>query len=249
MPSINWSIRSARCPVADAMANAMRRLRHVGPALAQYLFLALCLFLSITCEAQAQTFSALVLEKRGASQPELLPYTEVPVGSSVSLSPGTKLVFLHYQTCSTVTVLGGKVTFNADAYSVTGGATPKEVKTPCPRVVRLKGDGQPAGIVVRSISPTIHLTTAPAFVLTGPRADEFSAVLISQRSQTVVEAPLTGRRFLWPGDKPALAPNADYDLILVPKGPAKARVTIRFRAQAEARSLSDDQLTLISIEE
>jgi hypothetical protein len=213
------------------------------------LALALCLFLSTTCEAQAQIFSALVLEKRGASEPEFQPFTEVPVGSSVSLSPGTKLVFLHYQTCTTVTVLGGKVTFSADAYSVTGGATPKEVRTPCPRVVRLKGDGQPAGIMIRSISPMLHLTTAPAFVLTGPRADEFSAVLISRRGETVLEASLTGRRFLWPIDKIPLAANADYDLILVPKGAAKARVTIRFTTQTQPRPLSDDQLTLISIEE
>jgi len=146
--------------------------------------------------------------------------------------------------------LGGKVTFNADAYSVTGGATPKEVKTPCPQIVRLKGDGQFAGNLQRLFSSTVtvDLTTAPAFVLAGPRADEFSAVRISQRGETVLEARLTGRRFLWPVDKAPLAANADYDLILVPKGPAKARVTIGFRAQAEAGPLSDDQLTLISIE-
>ena len=68
--------------------------------------------------ADAQNASALVLEKSGATTPEVQPYSEIAVGATVSLSSGAKLVFLHYQTCRTVTVVGGKVAFASYTYTI-----------------------------------------------------------------------------------------------------------------------------------
>ena len=69
--------------------------------------IALLVLLGVPSRADAQNASALVLEKTGATVPEVQPYNEIAVGTTVSLQPGARLVFLHYQTCRTVTAVGG----------------------------------------------------------------------------------------------------------------------------------------------
>ena len=133
--------------------------------------------------ADAQNASALVLDKSGATAPEVQPYSEIAVGATVALPSGTKLVFLHYQTCRTVTVVGGTVAFGAYTYTVTGGGKPEEVRTPCPPMVRLRGQGEVAGVVMRAISPEVRLSVAPTFVLVGERADYLSPVRLYRRAQ------------------------------------------------------------------
>jgi len=63
--------------------------------------------------AHAQHASALVLEKSADVQ----PYTEIPIGKTISISYGARLVFQHYHTCRTVTVIGGKIHFGAEMYN------------------------------------------------------------------------------------------------------------------------------------
>lgn len=199
--------------------------------------------------AQAQPASALVLEKSGASEPEVKPYSEMPAGATVSLSPGTKLVFVHYHTCRTVTVLGGRITFGAETYAVSGGTKTEQAGSTCPRTVRLKGSGEiVGGVVVRSVRPALQLSTTPSFVLSGARADDFAKVAVAEDGRVVLEAGLSGRFFRWPAARAPL-PTTDHELILVPKEPGKARVTIRFRAEPQSGGPSGDAVTVISIEE
>jgi hypothetical protein len=194
--------------------------------------------------ADAQNASALVLEKSGSTTPDVQPYSEIAVGATVALASGAKLVFLHYQTCRTVTVVGGSVTVGAYAYTTTGGSKPQEVRTPCPPMVRLKGQGEVAGVVMRSISPTVRLSVSPSFALVGERADDFTAVAVTRDGTTLLEAPLAGRGFRWPTSAPPLAVNTNYELLLVPKAADKGRVTVKFRTDGQA----EDQLTLISVD-
>jgi hypothetical protein len=197
--------------------------------------------------ADAQNASALVLEKSGATTPEVQPYSEIAVGATLSLPPRTRLVFLHYQTCRTVTVVGGKVAFEAYTYTITGGSK-EEVRTPCPPTVRLRGQGEVAGTLMRSIVPGVRLSTSPTFVLVGDRADDFAAVRVSQAGATLLEAPLAGRGFRWPTGAAPLASNADYELVLVPKAEGRPQITVKFRAEGEAATAAGAQLTLISVD-
>ncbi len=64
---------------------------------------ALLVLLGAPSGADAQNASALVLEKSGTAVPEVQPYSEIAVGTTVSLQPGARLVFQHYSTCRTVT--------------------------------------------------------------------------------------------------------------------------------------------------
>ena len=140
------------------------------------LSLALLAWLGLLSQAVAQSGSALVLEKTGATAPDVQPYSEVPVGVTVSLQPGARLVFLHYQTCRTVTAVGGTVTFGGLTYTITGGNKPEEVRTPCPPTVRLRGQSEMAGVLMRTISPEVRLSLSPVFALVGARADDFASV-------------------------------------------------------------------------
>ena len=155
------------------------------------LSLALLAWLGLLSQAVAQSGSALVLEKTGATAPDVQPYSEVPVGVTVSLQPGARLVFLHYQTCRTVTAVGGTVTFGGLTYTITGGNKPEEVRTPCPPTVRLRGQSEMAGVLMRTISPEVRLSLSPVFALVGARADDFASVRLSHGGTMLLEAPLT----------------------------------------------------------
>ena len=198
----------------------------------------------------AQTPSALVLEKSGASVPEIKPYSEIPVGTKISLPSGGRLVFLHYYTCQTVAVVGSTITFGAETYTITGGTKEREVRAPCPRTVILKAGGEVAGTLIRSgaAGGALGLTTSPTFVLVGPRADDFTAVRVSRGDKGVLEAPLEGRRFRWPIDAAPLAVDTEYELGLVPTVRGTVPVTMKFRTHSPAATPPGDGLTLISAE-
>lgn len=212
------------------------------------LCIALLVLLWVPSGADAQNASALVLEKTGATVPEVQPYSEIAVGATVSLQPGARLVFLHYQTCRTVTAVGGAVAFGGLTYTITGGSKPEEVRTPCPPTVRLRGQGEMAGVLMRSISPEVRLSLSPTFVLVGARADDFAAVRVSQGGTTLLEAPLSGRGFRWPPGTAPLVANTDYELVLVPKAEGKTRITLKFRAERGTPTAAGDHLTLISVD-
>jgi hypothetical protein len=212
------------------------------------LSIALLVLLWVPSRADAQNPSALVLEKTGVTVPEVQPYSEIAVGVTVSLQPGARLVFLHYQTCRTVTAVGGTVVFGGLTYTITGGSKPEEVRTPCPPTVRLRGQGEMAGVLLRTISPEVRLSISPTFALVGARADDFAAVRVSHGGTTLLEAPLTGRGFRWPTGAAPLVANTDYELVLVPKAEGKARVTLKFRAERGTPTAAGDHLTLISVD-
>jgi hypothetical protein len=105
-----------------------------------------------------------------------------------------------------------------------------------------------AGVVLRSVLPEVRLSTSPAFVLVGDRADEFATVRVSQGGTTLVEAPLAGRGFRWPAGTATLAAQGDYELVLVPKATGKTPVTMQFRAEGDGGTVGGGPLTLISVD-
>lgn len=133
-------------------------------------------------------------------------------------------------------------------YTITGGSKPEEVRTPCPPTVRLRGQSEMAGVLLRTISPEVRLSISPTFALVGARADDFAAVRVSRAGTTLLEAPLTGRGFRWPTGTAPLVANTDYELVLVPKAEGKAQVTLKFRAERGTPTAAGDHLTLISVD-
>ena len=197
--------------------------------------------------AHAQTASALVLEKSGASSPRVQPYTEIPVGMTISLSPGARLVFQHYHTCRTVTVIGGQIKFGAEIYTVTGGSKEKETRTPCPRTVSLKVGVESGGIMMRGLS-TLALSTRPAFVLVGQRAGDFSSVRVTKSGTVLLKASLEGRRFKWPTDAGPLAAGTGYELALISTAAGQKPVRKKFRVVVSEAARAAKGLRLIRVD-
>jgi hypothetical protein len=199
--------------------------------------------------ACAQTASALVLETKGGTQPQLAPYSEIPAGGRVVLPRGAKLVFLHYATCRTVAIVGGTVTFAGDTYTIQGGTTEVESRTQCPRTVRLSAEYQTGGTVLRGLpGNALTLSPQPSFVLVGKRAGDFASVRIAQGDREVLAAPLDGRQFHWPSQAPPLTAERPYELVLVPRNTGARPVTKQFRVQAAGSQSSSAGMTLLQVD-
>lgn len=199
--------------------------------------------------AQAQIPSALVLEKSGATVPEVQPYSEIPSGTTISLRGNARLVFVHYHQCQTVAVVGGTIKFGAETYAITGGKKESEIRTPCPRPVALKAGGEMAGVMLRSAftNVMVKFSERPAFVLVGKRADDFSSLRVTQEDKTVLEVPLEGRHFRWPKEAPVLAAASGYEMVLNPKVPGAAPAKLRFFVEKPTES-SVEGMILINAE-
>jgi hypothetical protein len=196
----------------------------------------------------SQTASALVLETSGAIVPHLPAYSEIPLDTTAQLPSGAKLVFLHYNTCRTVAVVGGTITFDADRYHIAGGTKESDTRTPCPRTVTLKAGGEMAGAVLRPGDVVHTLSTQPTFVLVGKHAGDFASVRVSKAGQAVLEFPLDGRQFRWPTGVEPLAKATRYELTLVSSNTGAIPVTMPFIAMAPTAHPAGEALTLISAE-
>jgi len=184
---------------------------------------------------------ALVLEIDGPVTPALRPYREIPSGTAVSLGNDGRLVFLHYASCRTLTVVGGSVTFTGGpAPILKGTATRADVRGRCPK--KFSATGSDAAVVFRGTSAA-GTSTTPEFILVGRRADEFAAIRIQNGGGELIARALDGPRFIWPADVPPLVPGA-YVLELLPRVSGAAPATVNF----EASTRPSDAFTLIAID-
>ena len=192
--------------------------------------------------AAHQPAVALVLEVDGPVTPALRPYREILSGTTVSLTNESRLVFLNYANCRTLTVVGGSVTFTSGQMPILKGATTRaDVRGQCPR--KFSATGADAATLVRGVPGTADTPTTPQFILVGRRAEEFAGIRIKSGDQEVLSRPLTGPRFSWPADVPPLSPGT-YILDLRPKVSGAPAVTVNF----EASTHIPEALTLITID-
>lgn len=200
--------------------------------------------------ASAQRPSALVLEKSGATVPEVQPYSEIPSGATISLRDNARIVFVHYRQCQTVIVVGGTIKFGAETYAISGGKKESEKRTPCPKVVALKAGAETAGVLVRSGLTGVMLNFAPrpAFILVGKRADDFPSVRVIKDKKVLVEAPVQGRTFRWPSDAIPLPVETNYDLELVPAMSGAAPVKMSFFVSQAPEGTRAEEIILIRVD-
>ncbi len=195
--------------------------------------------------AQPRQAAGVVLEVSGPSTPALAPFIEIADQTTVRLGPESRLVFVHYHTCRTVTLVGGQLTAGVQEYRVSGG-TRSEKETPCPRAIKLLASGETAGVVFRSRA-AVRLPVEPAFAVVGPRGGDVAAVRITRGSEIVVEAPLRDRRFRWPTGVPALRAGTQYELALTFKEPGATPLTLSFVTDPVG-AVGEPPLTLITVE-
>jgi hypothetical protein len=198
-----------------------------------------------------QTPSALVLEVRGNSNPPLQPYSEMPAGSTVSLSKTSQLVFVHYTTCRTVTVMGGTVTFAVDTYTLAGENERSVARSPCPRTVILQeSEGRMAGSLARGtpFNPSLSLSPQPSFLLVGKRASDFTSIKVSKDDREVLQSPFDGKWFRWPKGVAPLTKGEVYHLSLVPKTGNGAQVIAPFTVIGASSRAASEELMLVRVD-
>ena len=205
--------------------------------------------LTVAGTVSAQQSAGLVLESSGSITPSVRSYTEIPGGTALSLAEGARLVFVHYQTCKTVTVVGGTVTITAGSY-VTKGGKQSDERTPCPKKVSVRGGGELGGVVYRSVSASRGLTlqSEAAFVVSGPRASDFVVARITRENAVVAEGPIRDQVFRWPAGTTPLSPDTAFELTLVPSRAEDRPVTIRFATPAIAAPASQVPLVVIGVD-
>ncbi len=176
---------------------------------------------------------ALVLEVEGGIEPSIEPFTELEANSSFRLADTTKLVFQHYGTCDTVTVVGGRVNFTERQFLVQRGKVVDVKRERCPQATTLGKDGRMGGVLMRGKrGGGMRMKPRPRLVFTGPGRDAFARLRILKDGAPVLEADLVGRNFNWPKEAAPLAPGPGYVLEVVPADGGEAR---SFKFQVKGR--------------
>lgn len=200
--------------------------------------------------AWAQTPLALVLETSGPRIPGVRPFTELLEGTTVSLPSTSKIIFLHYHTCRTVHVVGGLITFGTEGYTITGGTKESEERTPCPRSVTLKREGETTGVLLRGLGALVlNLSPRPNVVVVGALARNYATVRVLREGKLLLETPLDSQRVRWPIGAASLVVDTEYELTLIPRVAGAVPVTTRFRVAPLSVDPADEALTLIRVDE
>lgn len=198
--------------------------------------------------ADAGQAAGLALEVSGTSEPQIDVYSEIAAGSEIRLAPGTRLKFVHYGTCEVIVVIGGILKIELFDVDVAGKVESRQPQE-CPKRIALTGGKQTGGLILRAAKPGHELSVRPSFILTGKRAGAFAAVRILEKDGGgVLEAPLVGRRLLWPRSRPPLTAGRRYVAVLRPQDARSEPVRFDFTA-VEPKALRDrEPLVLIRVD-
>ena len=186
-------------------------------------FITAILFFTTTGPAPAiaatgETPTALALDITGASVPEVEPFSELLKRDKINLGPETVLEFMHYASCQSVTVQGGRLSFSDQRYFLKGGRILSQKRAECPKSVAISGASQIGGIVLRNNpgGSTLRVPTKPSFVLIGKKGAAYKSIRITQNDKVLLEGALEGRVFHWPDSAAALKKGSSYEVVLTP---------------------------------
>jgi hypothetical protein len=204
---------------------------------------------------------ALVLEKVGASNPEVEPFTELSPPLRIALPTESKLVFFHYSSCETVQIHHSVVQFTEKEYEVVEGAKEVIREGPCPLLIRCSQEGgcETAAIVLRGLQANphelanpvgsrIHLAPLPLFIVVGKRAREFEKVLVSQGAHLVLEGPILDHRFQWPIESAPLMANTEYELTIIPRSTMVDPIHVTFTVTDPPEETHREEVVLLRID-
>jgi hypothetical protein len=192
-----------------------------------------------TAPALADEAAALVLAVSGFTEPELSPYAEINDGQMLMLRAGARLTFLHYRTCTRVTVSGGTVTVSAESYELGGGAYQSRERVPCPVKMAVVAAMNTPMTLERGDARDSMLTLAPgaAFVVIGEGGRGFSSARVVQNGAVLREVRVTGSNFRWADATARIAPGSLCTLEFV-RSHGKP-VEIKFRTGPQSANAAD----------
>jgi hypothetical protein len=186
---------------------------------------------------------ALITEVDGTSEPAIEPFSEIDAGAKFTLGAETRVVFVDYATCQTVTVVGGQLLFTERRYLVRKGKIVGTKRARCPKVVSLNIDSQVAGVVLRSGVSVLRVKSQPRFVFTGPSRGQIEAVRVFEGDRIIGKGKPENNRFDWPADAAVLGKGQEY-LLEVVTVDGKTAKRVPFRITGKGTS----DLTVVRVE-
>ncbi len=176
---------------------------------------------------------ALAIDLVGDTMPAIELFDELESGQKFTLAEDAKLEFLHYISCQTVIVQGGRLSFTRENFRIRGGKIVDVKRAKCPERVQLEAEGTAAGVTVRgSGDKKLKLRAAPSFVVVGRGASGLKRIKVYRGDKQVLESELGGRKFSWPEGSGPLDAGDDYRIEL---SNMDGSVTHSFEAIVEAK--------------
>ena len=170
---------------------------------------------AVSALAEAGRPAGLVLSYSGAL-PDLAPYSEIIAGSQFNLGADT-LTFVHYSSCKTVEISGGKISIGAESFK-TDGLTHELQTNQCPEQVVVRASGVSGGVLMRSaLIPSVPPRLM--CMVTGLKSKAFSSVQIISENSVIAQIPLTGPRIALPASAPSLRHGKTYTLNFISSAP------------------------------
>lgn len=232
---------------APFRVRAHERANQVSKALA-IVAIALCLVCSVhvlTAQSNARDPVALVIEKRGRTRPELLPYSEIMAGDTFEVPNGSSLVFIDYRSCNRVSVSAATVNFWSGGFSISQGARRSEQRVACPQTIGPDSGGENSSMLMRGLDILPSVAIRPDFVIICAPGRGFRRVSVKDATRTLVDAELHGARFDWPPSAQPLDAGNVYQLVLLPERADDHPLRFSFQAAADSRG-SQQAIVLIN---
>jgi len=159
--------------------------------------------------------AAVIVDAVGDVQPTVLAGAEVAPGQIFSLDALATFDFVHYASCTFVSLRGGTVDIEGDTYHAKGGTVLREETASCPTsrrasLARSDEASGMAGLLLRGAGLQQRIQTRPRFVLTGAAANEISALEVAESDRLMAHLQVIGRQAAWPSDAPSLTAGSHY---------------------------------------
>ncbi|CAA7614589.1 exported hypothetical protein [Candidatus Terasakiella magnetica] len=185
------------------------------------------LILAASGAVAAEKSAALVMDYMGRPAPSLATYSELAAGASFALGPTETVTLLHYRSCRTLNIKGGRVNVGRDRIEAEGGAVTEEPGDTCPKEVAINTSGVSGGVVMRALD-FITLPTEIDCVVVGRRLAEVGWIAIADETGGVVERlAVSGSRAMSPLGRPPLFKDRTYQMmILRPNGSLLKQVPV-----------------------
>jgi hypothetical protein len=201
--------------------------------------------LSFAGRSVAKEPVALATSVTGKVQPPIEAFSELQSDTKLQLDPNAEVEFVHYPSCQTILVKGGRLSFTTERFFLKGGLILSTKRAKCPKTVVLAGASQIGGLVLRGGlgGGDLRVGTNPTFVLVGKDTEAVEKISVSQDGKIIAEASNPGRAFDWPKDAPPLQRGQFYTVSVTVKGATEPKTF-----KVESMGSGAGALTLIRLD-
>ena len=177
-----------------------------------------------TGPAMAAGGVALVTALAGVTAPGVRPFGDLQPGTTIDLGAAGRIGLVHYKSCRSATIEGGKVAVGAADFEVTGGKIVTEAKQACPKQMSIAGGAAATagGVVMRAAGHRAEVDVNGTIAIVGAKADQVTLVVFENFLHRVIgQAPVRDRQLVWSEGKMI---TEDGDMTMIISGTQSLRI-------------------------